>query len=60
MGLTFAEGELLIIAVSTPKAWTVILSDPFSHTYMEKGWQFIGTLWFAMISLQVQAQNKIK
>lgn len=31
-GLTFAEGELLIIAVRTPKAWTVILSDPLSQT----------------------------
>lgn len=34
-GLTLAEGELLIIAVRTPKAWTVILSDPLSQTYVK-------------------------
>lgn len=34
-GLTLAEGELLIIAVRTPKAWTVMLSDPLSHTYIK-------------------------
>lgn len=33
-GLTLAEGELLIIAVRTPKAWMVILSVPFFQTYI--------------------------
>lgn len=40
-GFTFAEGELLIIAVRTPKAWTVILSAPFSNTYMKIKRHFI-------------------
>ena len=30
--LTLAEGELLIMAVRTLKAWTVMRSDPLSHT----------------------------
>lgn len=33
LSLTLAEGELLIIAVRTPKAWTVIPSTPLSQTY---------------------------
>lgn len=32
-GPTLAEGELLIMAVRTPKAWMVILSVPFFQTY---------------------------
>lgn len=36
LSLTLAEGELLIIAVRTPKAWIVILSTPFSQTYDTK------------------------
>lgn len=32
-GPTLAEGELLIMAVRTPRAWMVILSLPFFQTY---------------------------
>ena len=31
--LTLADGELLMMAVRTPMACTVMQSEPFSHTY---------------------------
>lgn len=36
-GPTLAEGELLIMAVRTPRAWMVILSLPFFQTYTTAG-----------------------
>lgn len=41
---TLAEGELLMMAVSTPIAWTAMASEPTSKTCRKRGWVGCGHL----------------